>query len=81
MTVVSDPALLLRKDEAECANCGGEEGRERYFREAEGGEGTEILLGKDLIRRIRRAEELGCMIESARMAEDVVSLKEELDEE
>lgn len=28
-----------------------------------------------------RAEELGCVIESTRMAEDVLTLEEELDEE
>ena len=39
---------------------------------------TEILMGKDLERRMRRAEELGCRIESARMAENVLVLEEEL---
>ena len=42
---------------------------------------TESRLGEDLTRKMRRAEELGCMIESARIADDVLTLEEELNEE
>ena len=42
---------------------------------------TEILLGEDLIRRTRRAEEFGCVIEAARMAEDEKIWEEEVGEE
>ena len=42
---------------------------------------TEVLLGEDLIRRTRRAEEFGCVIEAARMAEDEKIWEEEVGEE
>ena len=42
---------------------------------------TEILLGKDLIRRTKRAEEFGCVIEAARMTDDEKIWEEEAGEE
>lgn len=48
---------------------------------AKAGRETEILLGKDLIQRAKRAEEFGCVIEAVRMAEDEMILDEELGEE
>ena len=42
---------------------------------------TEILLGEDLIRRTRRAEEFGCVIEAAGMTEDEKLWEEEVGEE
>lgn len=42
---------------------------------------TETLLGEDLIRRTRRAEEFGCVIDAARMTEDEKIWEKELDEE
>ena len=48
---------------------------------AKAGRETEILLGKDLIKRTKRAEEFGCVIEAANMAEDEMILDEAFGEE